>query len=134
MSYFTLKEFIRSSIADAQGFDNTPDFVEVENLRQLVTKILDPLRKSYGHPLIVTSGYRCLQLNKAVGGAVNSQHMTGQAADIVPKSRDPQEIRKLFVMVQRLGLPFDQLINEHNYSWIHVSYGPRNRRQVLQLP
>ncbi len=101
------------------------------NLDTLVDKVLDPLREAYGKPIKVNSGYRCPKLNKAVGGSATSQHMTGQAADITAGSK--AENRKLFDLVRSLKLPFDQLIWEHGGAWVHVSYGPRNRRQVLSI-
>lgn len=134
MTYFHLYEFLRSATADRQLIDNTPDFNEVENLKRLVDNVLDPLRKRWGTPIIVTSGFRCLALNRAVGGAVSSQHILGQAADIVPQGRKPEDVRRLFKLIQDMKLPFDQLINEQHYSWIHVSYSSRHRRQVLQKP
>ena len=134
MTYYRLSEFIRSATADRQLIDNTPDFTEVENLKRLVDNVLDPLRAQWGKPIIVTSGFRCLALNRAVGGAVSSQHILGQAADIVPQGRKPEDVRRLFKLIQDMKLPFDQLINEQHFSWIHVSYSPRHRRQVLQKP
>lgn len=134
MTFFHLSEFIRSATADRQQIDNTPDFTEVENLKRLVDNVLDPLRAQWGKPIIVTSGFRCLALNRAIGGAVSSQHILGQAADIVPQGRKPEDVRRLFKLIQDMKLPFDQLINEQHYSWIHVSYSPRHRRQVLQKP
>lgn len=97
----------------------------------MVDKILDPLREAYGKPIIVGSGYRCPKLNKAIGGATSSQHMKGEAADIKTVQDTPEENKKLYDLIIELNLPFDQLINEFNYDWIHVSFGPRNRRQKL---
>ena len=87
----------------------------------------------WGQPIIVDSGYRCPKLNKAVKGAANSQHLLGQAADILTLKDIPAENKKLFDLIQRLKLPYDQLIDEYGYNWIHVSYGPRHRRRVLHL-
>jgi hypothetical protein len=80
----------------------------------------------------VTSGYRCEQLNKLVGGSASSQHKKGEAADIKTIEDTPEENRKLYDLIIKLKLPFDQLINEHGLDWIHVSYGPRHRRQKLK--
>lgn len=133
ISNFTLAEFLRSDMAARNHIDNTPSWDVVRNLEHLVLNVLQPLRDAWGKPIIVTSGYRCPLLNKAVGGVVNSQHMTGQAADIVPQGRNPADIRRLFQMVQKLNLPFDQLINEHNFSWVHVSWSATPRHQVLNI-
>lgn len=132
MKYFTMKELKKSSTADARGIDNTPTTEAAVRLTTLVTHVLDPLREMYGKPIIVNSGYRCPQLNAAVGGAKNSQHMRGEAADITAGSKE--ENRKLFELI-RDNLPFDQLINESDYSWVHVSYvsPEKNRKQTLNL-
>ena len=131
MKYFTIKELCKSSTATQKGIDNTPNSEIVSNLEQLVDKILDPLREKYGKPVRVNSGYRCEKLNKAVGGSNTSQHKYGLAADITAGSR--LENKKLFALIQQLNLPFDQLIDEKNYSWIHVSISKNPRKQVLHL-
>ena len=94
--------------------------------------MLDPLREWYGKPVTVNSGYRCPQLNRMVGGAASSQHLKGEAADITAGSKE--ENRKLFDYIKS-HLPFDQLIDEKNYSWVHVSYkrDGNNRKQILKL-
>lgn len=130
-NYFQLSEFLRSSKARALSFDNLPSFEAVDNLRALRDNVLNPLREEYGQPIIVTSGYRCARLNAAVGGVANSQHLLGQAADIKAGRGGIDANRTLFALIQGLGLPFDQLISEYNYSWIHVSYSPRHRKQVF---
>ena len=132
MKYFSIKELTKSATAQRKGIKNDPSIQEVANLTALVEKVLDPLREAYGRPIIVTSGYRCEKLNKAVGGAASSQHVKGQAADIRSMDDTPEENRKLFDLIVKLKLPFDQLINEYGYDWVHVSYGPRNRRQKLK--
>ena len=132
MKYFTLQELTSSPTAAKYGIKNVPDETEKARLVKLVDKILDPLRKAYGAPIIVTSGFRCDRLNKVVGGATSSQHRRGEAADIRTKSDKPEENKKLFDLIVSLKLPFDQLINENNYDWVHVSFGPRQRRQKLR--
>lgn len=131
MKYFTIKELCKSSTATQKGIDNTPNSEIVSNLEQLVDKVLDPLREEFGEPIIVNSGYRSPALNKEVKGAANSQHIFGYAADITANSKF--ENKRLFILAQKLDLPFDQLIDERNYSWIHISHSPRNRKQVLHL-
>ena len=133
MKFFTLNELIKSDAAKRSKINNTPNKQEENNLIALVENILDPLREAYGKPIIVTSGFRCERLNKLVNGSKTSQHRTGQAADIRTVEDTIEENRKLFELIQKLNLPFDQLINEYNYSWIHVSYSPRNRKQILHL-
>lgn len=132
MKYFTMKELTKSSTADKLSIDNTPTSEASAQLSNLVTHVLDPLREMYGKPITVNSGYRCPKLNAAVGGAKTSQHMCGCAVDITGGSRE--ENKKLFELI-RDNLPFDQLLNESDYSWVHVSYvsTSKNRKQILSL-
>lgn len=131
--YFTINELIKSSTAQRLHIDNTPTQEIKDNLNKLVDNILDPLRESYGKPIIVSSGYRCSKLNKSIGGASNSQHCLGQASDIHTVENTKESNKKLFNLIRELKLPYDQLINEHDYQWVHVSYSPRNRRQILNI-
>ena len=133
MKHFTIAEFIRSDTADAKGINNKIPKDLVPNVEALVDNVLDPLREAYGKPITVNSGFRSPALNKAVGGSATSDHMQGRAADITGGS--PAENKKLFNLVQSLGLPFDQLIDEKNFAWVHVSYRSEkeNRKQVLKL-
>lgn len=133
MKYFTLNELIKSDAAKRSKINNTPNKQEENNLIALVENILDPLREAYGKPIIVTSGFRCERLNKLVNGSKTSQHRTGQAADIRTVEDTVEENKKLFDLIQELNLPFDQLIDEYNFDWVHVSYSPRNRRQILHI-
>lgn len=131
MKYFTIKELCKSSTAKANGIDNTPNATITTNLEKLVKYILDPLRERFGKPIIVNSGYRCPKLNKAVNGSKTSHHLLGLAADITGGSIAMNKI--LFNLIQSLDLPFDQLIDEKNYKWIHVSYSDNPRKQILHL-
>lgn len=133
MKYFTIEELTKSDTAKSKGIDNTPSKEEEQNLVQLIENILDPLREAYGKPIIITSGFRCKKLNQTVGGASTSQHLLGQAADIRSVNDTKEENKRLFDLVQELKLPFDQLIDEYNFNWVHVSYSNRNRRQVLKI-
>ena len=133
MKYFTIKELTKSATANRLKIDNSPNKEVINNLTALVDNILDPLREKWGAPIIVTSGYRCEKLNQAVGGAKSSQHVLGQAADIKTVSDTPKDNKKLYQLIQRMKLPVDQCINEYGYDWIHVSYGPRNRRQYFAI-
>ena len=133
MKYFTIKELCKSNTAIKHGIDNTPTPEVEQNLISLIENVLDPLREAWGRPIIVNSGYRSPELNKVIGGVKTSQHMTGQAADIQTVTDSKSDNEKLFKLAQSLNLPFDQLIDESNYSWIHVSYSNKNRRQILHL-
>lgn len=132
--HFSLREMTKSSTATRLGIDNTPSKDVLDCLKALCVNVLEPLRKAWGAPIVVSSGYRCPAVNKAVGGAAKSQHMLGQAADIHTVSDDREENKKLWCVLKKLGLPVDQAINEYGYDWIHVSYGPRNRRRFFSLP
>lgn len=133
MKYFTIAELTDSALARQLHIDNTPTPEVTENLTALAVHILDPARESLQKPIRVNSGYRCKTLNKCVGGANNSQHLTGEAADICTESL--QENRKLFDIL--LNMPFDQLIwergNSQGPAWIHVSYrrNGNNRGEVI---
>lgn len=133
MRYFTLKELTYSDTASQLGLDNTPGVTESDNLIYLVEKLLDPIRERYGAPIIVTSGYRSPAVNEAVGGVATSQHLRGEAADI--SAGDVTLNKQLFELIRTSGLEFDQLIDEKNYQWVHVSLTSRrmNRNQVLHL-
>lgn len=132
MKYFTIKELTNSATAKRKGIDNKPSQDITSALTALVDNVLDPLRQAYGQPIVVTSGYRCAKLNKAVGGASSSQHVKGEAADIRSVSDNPKENKAIFDLIRKLNLPFDQLINEYNYDWIHVSFSRYKKRgQVL---
>lgn len=131
--HFTLDELIHSDTADRLGIDNSPTSDVVSNINDLVTNVLDKLRDEWGRPIIVTSGYRCKELNAAVGGARNSQHLKGQAADIV--SDDFEAFRGVARRWCKDN-EFDQCIFEHGggREWIHISFDRgRNRRQMLDL-
>ena len=131
MKYFTIKELSHSDTAVARGIDNYPTAEAIHNLTKLVENVLDPLREKYGKPIRVSSGYRSAFLNRCVNGATSSQHRIGEAADITVGSKE--ENRKLFEIIWQ-ELPFDQLIDEKDFSWVHVSFREgRNRKQVLKL-
>lgn len=132
MKYFTIEELTRSATAKRLGIDNTPTKSVRASLTALGENILDPLREAWGAPIIVTSGYRCPALNKAVGGASRSQHLYGQAADIRTVSDRREDNMKLLRKLIELELPFDKLIAEYVDSqgrpdWIHVSFSPARR-------
>ena len=138
MKHFTFQEFERSEKAAELNIDNTiPELAEA-HIVELVDILLDPLREAWGGPLVVTSGYRCPALNKAVGGSETSAHTAGWAADLVPgDGRGVQELVNFTAeWLTATGLPFDQFIDERSGGsrWLHL--GIRNlkgeqRRQTL---
>jgi Uncharacterized protein conserved in bacteria len=122
---FELKEFTRSNNAERLNIDNTPNEEQIENLRRLCVRVLQPLREAYRKPMYINSGYRSSELNKRVGGVATSQHLKGEAADV--RVDDP---RKLLTALLEFRLDFDQAILYNTF--LHISYSSgHNRRQVL---
>lgn len=126
---FNLYEFIKSDTATKKGIVNIPGDAEIENLRKLCVRLLQPLRYLYSEAFVISSGYRNPELNKAVGGVANSQHVRGQASDI--KVKEP---RKLLAKLLESGLDFDQAIlyQDGKNNFLHLSYNSGgNRQQTL---
>lgn len=133
MKYFSIKELTHSPTAQRLNIDNTPPPQVIENLIHLVRSILDPLRAHLGKPIRITSGYRSYTLNQAVGGRANSQHTRGEAVDFIVGKGTKEEMKQAYLYIKQ-NLPFDQLIDEKNLSWIHVSLKPKggtNRAQAF---
>lgn len=129
--HFTMQEMIKSDVAEAKKINNEPSEEVVSNLFGLMYNILEPAREKLGVPIIVSSGYRCAKLNKAVGGVATSQHLTGEAVDLVCTKRAD----KLALFKILATMDVDQLLFETNKSgtqWIHVSYRAKgnNRHQI----
>lgn len=118
---FSLEEFTHSETATRLKIKNEPDKMQIMNLEALCKNVLQPVRDAQGKPIFISSGYRCPELNKAVGGSPNSQHMAGEAADIrVEDAKDA--IEKLHIIMEH-GI-YDQLlleIKKNGNMWIHVS-------------
>lgn len=119
--FFTLSELTKSSTASRYHIDNTPSADIVRNLQYGVDMILDPLRRLYGKPIVITSGFRCFELNKRVGGVTNSWHTQGNAADIHVSSLT--EATKIFSNLQKIP-SVDTALFEHSTSgqWLHVQW------------
>lgn len=127
MKYFTIEELTKTST----GLSNVPSKVEQDNLEYLVNNVLDKVREIYGKPIKVNSGFRSKLVNKKVGGASNSQHTKGEAVDITGGNKT--ENKMIYEIIKSLG-KYDQLINEYDYSWIHISYkNGNNRHQELSI-
>ena len=134
MKYFCLKELISSATAQREGIDNRPPKCAYHLLHVLVDQLLDPIREAWGEPIVVSSGYRCPELNALVGSAKHSHHLLGCAADLIAGNRDDH--RRLFKLIQQMQqsgqIRFTQLIAEKGYRWIHISYVPSDLKcQVL---
>jgi zinc D-Ala-D-Ala carboxypeptidase len=125
--HFNLNEFTASETATRKGIDNTPPAVVTERLRMLAAT-LEQVRSLLGNNSIrISSGYRCLALNRAIGSGDLSAHVLGYAVDFTcPKFGTPKEVAN---KIAESPIKFDQLIYEG--TWIHLSVDPRNRREVL---
>ena len=128
---FSLEEMCRSNTASVRGLPNVPNAEQVKNLQQLCENVLQPLRNHLGKPVVINSGFRTQAVNMAVGGAKNSQHTKGEAADI--KCKDYPYAKEIYTWIMD-NLKFDQLILERNGNavWVHVSYrAGKNRQQAF---
>jgi uncharacterized protein YcbK (DUF882 family) len=128
---FSLQELTVSETATRDGLKNAPNKAQTLALVALCQNVLQPLRDRIKRPIVVTSGFRSVSVNRRVGGSNASQHCKGQAADFIVPGLDLRNVAKL---IQAMDLPFDQLILEFldTGGWLHVSYSPRHRRQVLE--
>lgn len=129
---FTLEELVATT---RKGIENKPNEDQYINLCLLALKVLQPIRNAYQKPVKISSGFRCSQLNKAVGGVSTSQHLKGEAADI---NNGQKENRKIFdiakKMIEEGKLNVGQLIDEKNYSWVHISLPDnKHKNQILHL-
>ncbi|MBX3008095.1 MAG: hypothetical protein KF816_08720 [Melioribacteraceae bacterium] len=124
---FYFNEFTISQEAERHGYKNEPNEKQIENLRLLCVNVLQPLREIINVPIFINSGFRSFDVNAAVGGRFNSQHLEGKAADFVVHSMNLIDVFNTIIQ----ELSFDQLIYEFG-KWIHVSWnGEKNRNEVL---
>ena len=132
--HLDLAEVIRSESAKRNGISNMPTPEHIRNFKALAEKIFEPVRNHFKVPIRVSSGYRSKELNALIKGSSSSQHCKGQAIDL---DMDGTSIsnRQIFDFIKD-NLPFDQLIYEfgddNNPDWVHVSYVPNGRRQILK--
>ena len=137
---FTLEEFENSDVAKSKKIDNTIPYFLIEYV-QLLSNQLQTIRDAWNAPIVISSGYRCEKLNKAVGGANNSDHRYACAADIHTKENTKQKNKELFnliVSLAKLGkIHLRQIIDERNYTWIHISvnneFNGHRDNQILHL-
>jgi hypothetical protein len=129
---FQIQDLIKSNTASASRINNMPNQAAMQNLQYLLNNVINPISNNFPYPIKISSGYRSPQLNAAVRGAQNSQHMLGQAADITTGNR--QSNQQLFNWIINSGINFDQIIDEKGYQWVHVSFNPNGcRKSVLHL-
>ena len=132
---FTLSELTYSSTAKANKVDTTPDRWELDNLKKLCNEVLQPIRDKWDDSIFINSGFRNPIVNRLVKGSTSSQHLKGQAADITvgSKSRNKKLFDMIVQMIENEEITVGQLIDEKDYSWIHISL-PYNRvNQILHL-
>ena len=132
--HLDLSEVIRSDSAKRNGISNMPTPEHIENFKLLAEKIFEPIREHFDVPIRISSGYRSKELNAKIGGSETSQHCKGQAIDIDMDGTSLTN-KQVFDYIKD-NLPFDQLIwefgNEDNPDWVHVSYVPNGRKQILK--
>tara|TARA_R100000278_G_scaffold96113_1_gene73454 strand:+ start:417 stop:884 length:468 start_codon:yes stop_codon:yes gene_type:complete len=128
---FVLSEITRSNTAKRLGIDNEPEEEHLENLQRIITNLIQPMRDALG-PIRISSGYRNPKLNRAIGGSSKSQHCKGEALDLQFWENGKMCNKKIYDWVLDSGLKFDQMINEFDFAWIHISYADNNRQQVLE--
>lgn len=126
--FFSYQEMTISQTAARRGLRNTPTPGQIECLRDLAVNVLDAIRRLVGSVVIVSSGFRSFEVNRAIGGSADSQHMRGEAADIYAPRMSAQA---LFLLIKQSDIPVDQAILE--FGWVHVSFTRRytNRRDFL---
>jgi hypothetical protein len=130
----SLSEVVRSESAKRHNISNMPTPEHIENFKILAEKVFQPIREHFGVPIHISSGYRSKELNAKVGGSATSQHCSGEAIDIDMDGSTNGVTNKMVFDFIVANLDFDQVINEFDYSWVHVSYTTKrkNRKQILK--
>ena len=133
MLNFSISELCKSDKAKQYNITNMPNIEQLDNMLNLIVYCLQPVRNMLNKPMIISSGFRCPQLNKLVGGVANSQHLSGQAADFIVPG---ESVAGIIFKIQTSNIEYDQLIHEriNGKEWVHISYNKgKNRRQYLQI-
>jgi len=129
---FVLSEITRSNTATRLGISNEPTKEHLENMQRLISNLIQPMRDELG-PIRISSGYRSKTLNRAIGGSNKSQHCKGQALDLQFWEDGQMCNKKVYDWILNSNLEFDQMINEFDFSWIHISLKKdKNRKDVLE--
>lgn len=136
--HFTLEELTYSYTAKKYNIDNTPTKMQISELTRLCQDILEPIRQKVGKPIIISSGFRCKALNERIGGAKNSDHMYACAADIKCKGMTVKDLFDIIVgMIKNNEIEVRQLIDEYNYSWVHISQNHKHngykKNQIIHI-
>jgi hypothetical protein len=126
----TLQEATESATALRMGIKNVPNELELDAMKYVAENLFEPIREWYDKPIKINSFFRCVALNKAVKGSLTSGHVLGNSIDI--SGGNKAENKKLFDFIKTSGLEYDQLINEYDYTWLHISLKKTvNRKQIL---
>jgi hypothetical protein len=130
--HISTAEATESATALRLGIKNTPNEVELDAMKYVAENLFEPIREWYDKPIKINSFFRCVALNKAVKGSLTSGHVLGNSIDI--SGGNKVENKKIFDFIKTSGLDFDQVINEYDYTWIHISLKKTgNRKQVLKI-
>lgn len=131
--HISYSEATKSNTAIRNGIKNEPNAEQLANMKLVAEKCFEPLREWYAKPIRINSFFRCEALNKLVKGSPTSQHtsINGSAIDMDAGSKE--ENQKIFEWC-KANIKFDQLINEYDFSWVHISYNKdNNRNQILVI-
>tara|TARA_R110000796_G_scaffold52260_1_gene123217 strand:+ start:354 stop:815 length:462 start_codon:yes stop_codon:yes gene_type:complete len=129
---FVLSEVTRSNIAKRLGIENEPSKKHLQNIKNIIINLIQPMRDAIG-PIRISSGYRSPNVNRAVNGSFKSQHCKGEALDLQFWSDGEISNKAIYDWVLSSDVEFDQMINEFDFSWIHISLKDKdNRKQVLE--
>jgi hypothetical protein len=130
--HITLQEATESATALRMSIKNVPNELELESMKYVAENLFEPIREWYDKPIKINSFFRCVALNKAVKGSLTSGHVLGNSIDI--SGGNKIENKKLFDFIKTSGLEYDQLINEYDYTWLHISLKRTgNRKQILVI-
>lgn len=135
--YFSLREFLYSKTAEDNNIENLPSWGQLISLNKIATEYLDPIRESWGSPLIVSSGYRTEQLNAKLKGSKTSSHKEGKAVDIQPENPTKDNVYELWEFIcaflQKNKMVWDQCYIENSAGktwWVHLGIGDKLRCEV----
>jgi len=130
---FLLSEITHSNTAKRLGITNAPEKEHLSSIQALIRKVVQPMRDALG-PIRISSGYRSPELNRAIGGSRKSQHCKGEALDLQFWKSGKMNNKAIYDWVIANDIEFDQMINEFDFSWIHISFkeDSNNRRQILE--
>jgi hypothetical protein len=130
--HITLQEATESATALRMAIKNVPNELELDAMKYVAENLFEPIREWYDKPIKINSFFRCVALNKAVKGSLTSGHVLGNSIDI--SGGNKIENKKLFDFIKTSGLEYDQLINEYDYTWLHISLKKTgNRKQILVI-